>query len=49
MTWLIVLLAYCTIAFLFYSWLLRRSVPEPEQPAREQWILEQIEEEQRAA
>lgn len=49
MIWIIALLAYCTAAFLFYSWLLRRSVPESELPAREQWILEQIEEEQRAA
>lgn len=49
MIWIIALLAYCTAAFLFYGWLLRRSAPEPELPAREHWVLEQIEEERRAA
>jgi hypothetical protein len=49
MTWIIALLIYCTAAFLFYNWLLRRAAPESEMPAREHWVLERVEEERRAA
>jgi hypothetical protein len=49
MTWIFAIGAYVGFSIVFYWWMFRHSGNSPESPVRQEWTLEHIEEEKRAA